>query len=139
MHARIADQPHYARLLKLILKKCITLETIVLKIPAVITKCMGLLIILVLAGCQMSQNPPAKLPMGRYLVFASNRVAPHQEFDLFAVRLDQPAPAKANIIQLTHMPGHQLDPSVSPNGKPLLYVTRPNIQPPNQRSECWGG
>ena len=76
----------------------------------------------------MSQNPPAKLPMGRYLVFASNRVAPHQEFDLFAVRLDQPAPAKANIIQLTHMPGHQLDPSVSPNGKQLLYVTRPNIQ-----------
>lgn len=98
-----------------------------LKMQTKITKCMGLVAVLILAGCQTSPDTVIKLPRGQYLVFASNRAKPHQAFDLFTVGLDQANSRKANFIRLTSEPGHELDPAISPDGLHLLYVARPVI------------
>ncbi|MFG0249990.1 MAG: hypothetical protein ACF8OB_13960 [Phycisphaeraceae bacterium JB051] len=82
----------------------------------------------VLAGCQSlpyEVDAQRVLPIGRYLVFASNRVAPHEAFDLFALYLGESDPQKAQLIQLTDAPGHELDPCVSTDGHQMLYVARP--------------
>ncbi|HAI13019.1 MAG TPA: hypothetical protein DCM28_15035 [Phycisphaerales bacterium] len=127
MEGRIADHSNYARQLKLILKKSLSRIAIVIKKLVLITKCMAMTTVWALAGCQSAPNSVTKLPTTRHLVFTSNRAVPHEEFDLFAVRLDTSENQKAQIIQLTDTPGHELDPTVTQDGQHLLYIARPVI------------